>query len=327
MPLLKFPKALNYPKMTSYKDAGVDMRAADKVKESILAVFKNKVSGHFAGVVEFGDYYLALCTDGVGTKVLIADYLKAWDTIGIDDVASNTNDCICLGAKPIAFVDYLAIEKIEPEKIKQLMKGVAEGARQAGCEVVGGETATLPDLIKGFDLAGSCMGVVKKSEMITGERIKEGDVIIGLESSGVHCNGLTLARKVLDLDRWGKELLTPTRIYVKEILSILSPDVHGLSHITGGGLNKIKRILPEGLRAEISDLLEPHAVFKEIQKQGNVSDYEMYQTFNMGMGFAVICAPDAAKGIMKKLKSKSKIVGHIVKGERGVVVPSKGLEY
>jgi len=312
--------------MTSYKDAGVDINAADKVKESILAAFKTKVQGHFAGIVEFGDYYLALCTDGVGTKVVIADHLKKWDTIGIDDVASNTNDCICLGAKPIAFVDYLAIERIEPEKIKQLMTGIAEGARQADCEVVGGETATLPDLIKGFDLAGSCLGVVKKSEMITGEKIQEGDVIIGLESSGVHCNGLTLARKVLDLDKWGKELLTPTKIYVKEILSILSPDVHGLSHITGGGLKKITRILPKGLGAEITDPFEPQAIFKEIQKQGKVSDYEMYQTFNMGMGFAIICSPEAAAGIMKGLKSRSNVVGRIVKGEKTKLV-NKNLVY
>jgi len=313
--------------MTTYSEAGVDTTAADAVKESILGIFKTKVSGHFAGVIEFGDYYLALCTDGVGTKVLIADYLKKWDTIGIDDVASNVNDCVCLGAKPIAFVDYLAVEKIEPEKIKELMKGIAEGARQAGCEVVGGETATLPDIIKGFDLAGTCLGVVKKKNMITGERIKEGDAIIGLESSGIHSNGLTLARKVLDIERWGLELLTPTRIYVKEILSVLGPDVHGLAHITGSGLKKIKRIMPKGLRAEITDPLEPQRVFKDMQKQGQVSDYEMYRTFNMGMGFAIVCAPEAADGIMKKLKTKSKIVGRVVKGERGVVVPSKNLVY
>lgn len=313
--------------MTTYKDAGVDTDIADSVKGAMLSVFKTKISGHFAGVVEFGDYYLALCTDGVGTKVLVADYLKKWDTVGVDCVASNTNDCICIGAKPVAFVDYLAVERIEPEKIKQLMKGVAEGARQAGCEVVGGETATLPDTVKGFDLAGSCLGVVKKSEIITGEKIREGDVIIGLESSGAHCNGYTLARKVLDLDAWGKELLKPTKIYVKEILSILGPDVHGLSHITGGGLKKITRILPKGLCAEITDPLEPQAVFKEIQKRGGVSDYEMYKTFNMGMGFAIICAPGVAKGIMKKLKTKSKVAGRIVKGERGTTVPSKGLVY
>ncbi len=316
--------------MTSYKDAGVDIDAADAVKKGIISALKTKVAGtagHFAGVVEFGDYYLAMCTDGVGTKVLVADHLKKWDTVGIDMVAMNVNDCICIGAKPIALVDYIAIDKIDAEKIRQIIIGVAEGAKQAGCEVVGGETAIMPDTVKGFDLAGTALGVVKKGEMITGVGIKEGDVIIGLESNGVHSNGMTLARKILDLDKWGKELLKPTRIYVNEIMSVLGPDVHGLANITGGGLGKITRILPQELCAEITDPLEPHAVFKEMQKRGSVSDYEMYKTFNMGMGFAVICAPDSAKGIMKRLKSKSKVVGRIVKGERSTVVPSMVLRY
>lgn len=319
--------------MASYKEAGVDADAADAVKRGIIAALKTKVAstaGHFAGVVEFGEYYLAMCTDGVGTKVLVADHLKKWDTVGIDMVAMNVNDCICIGAKPIALVDYIAIDRVDAGKIKQIINGVAEGARLAGCEVVGGETAIMPDTVKGFDLAGTALGFVKKSEMITGEKIKEGDLIIGIESSGVHSNGMTLARKVLDLDKWGKELLKPTRIYVDEIMSVagtFGKDIHGLSNITGGGLKKITRIMPEGLRAEITDPLEPQAVFKEIQKSGNVSDHEMYRTFNMGMGFVVICPPAAAAGIMKKLKSKSRIVGRIVKGKRGTVLVSKGLEY
>jgi len=306
------------------------MGAADAVKKGIIIALKTKVSstaGHFAGVVEFGDYYLAMCTDGVGTKVLVADHLKKWDTVGIDMVAMNVNDCICIGAKPIALVDYIAIDKIDAAKINQIIKGVAEGARQAGCEVIGGETAIMPDTVKGFDLAGTALGFVKKEKIITGEKIKEGDVIIGLESGGVHSNGMTLARKVLDLDAWGNELLKPTRIYVKEVMSIIGPDVHGLSNITGGGLKKITRILPEGLRAEITDPLEPQAIYKEIQKQGNVSDFEMYQTFNMGMGFAIICAPAAAAGMMKKLKSKSRIVGHVVKGQRSTFFAPKSLVY
>jgi phosphoribosylformylglycinamidine cyclo-ligase len=241
-------------------------------------------------------------------------------------VAMNVNDCICIGARPIALVDYIAIDKVDSAKIGQIIKGVAEGAKQASCEVIGGETAIMPDTVKGFDLAGTALGFVKKGDIITGERIRDGDVIIGLESSGVHSNGVTLARKVLDLDKWGKELLKPTKIYVSEIMSIVGPDVHGLSNITGGGLNKIKRILPKGLGAEITDPLEPQGVFKEIQKRGGVSDYEMYKTFNMGMGFAIICAPGAAKGIMKKLKTRNKIVGRIVKGE-GVRLAGKNLIY
>lgn len=302
------------------------MGAADAVKRGILATLKTKIPGHFAGVVEFGDYYLAMCTDGVGTKVIVADCLKKWDTVGIDMVAMNVNDCICIGAKPIALVDYIAIDWVDPDKIGEIIKGVAAGAKEAGCEVVGGETAIMPDTVKGFDLAGTALGFVKKGGIITGEGIRDGDVIIGLESSGVHSNGLTLARKVLDIVKWGKELLKPTRIYVNDIMSIVGPDVHGLSNITGGGLNKIKRILPNGLGAEITNPLEPQEVFKEIQKQGSVSDYEMYRTFNMGMGFAIICAPGAAKGIMKKLKTKNRIVGKIVKGE-GVRLVGKNLTY
>jgi phosphoribosylformylglycinamidine cyclo-ligase len=312
--------------MTTYRDSGVDIDLEDKAIKGILSTLKTRLSGHFAGIVEFGDYYLSMCTDGVGSKVIVAEHLRKYDTVGIDMVAMNANDIICIGAKPIALVDYLAVEKVEPDKIKEIMKGVAEGARQAGCEVISGETATLPEIINGFDLAGTCLGYVKKSEIVTGEKIGEGDVVIGLESSGIHSNGLTLARKVLDLDEWGEELLKPTRIYVKEVLSVLGPDVHGLSHITGGGLRKLKRIIPKGLGAEITDPLEPQKVFKEIQKRGNVSDYEMYKTFNMGMGFAVVCEADVADNLMKRLKSKSRVIGRIIRGD-GVAIPKRDLKY
>ncbi len=312
--------------MVDYKESGVDIEAEDEAIKNILSILPTKLSGHFAGVVEFGDYYLALCTDGVGSKILVAEHLKKYDTVGIDMIGMVVNDAIAIGAKPIALVDYLAVEKVESKQISEIMKGVAEGAKQAGCEVISGETATLPDVINGFDLAGTCLGAVKKDEIITGEDIKEGDAIIGLESSGIHSNGLTLARKVLDLDSWGKELLTPTRIYVKEVLSVLTPRVHGLSHITGGGLKKLKRILPRGLGAEITDPLEPQEVFAEIKKQGKVSDREMYRTFNMGMGFAIVCEPGAVGGIVSNLESKAKVVGRIVKGE-DVSVPRKKLRF
>ncbi len=311
--------------MLDYKKAGVDIEAEDVAIKGILSTLKTSLSGHFAGVVEFGDYYLSLCTDGVGSKVLVAEHLEKYDTVGIDMVGMNVNDVICIGARPIAMVDYLAVERVEPGKISEIMKGVAEGARQAGCDVISGETATLPEVIKGFDLAGTALGVVKKDEIVTGKNIKEEDVVIGLESSGIHSNGLTLARKVLDLDEWGEELLIPTRIYVKEILSILSPEVHGLSHITGGGLRKLRRILPPGLGAEISNPLEPQDVFKAMREKG-VTDYELYKTFNMGMGFAIVCEEDAAKGIIAKLKTPAKVVGRIVKGE-GVRHVPLGLEY
>ncbi len=311
--------------MATYKEAGVDIEAEDNAIKGMLSALKTGLSGHFAGVVEFGDYYLSMCTDGVGSKVLVAEHLEKFDTVGIDMVAMNVNDVICIGAKPIALVDYLAVEKIDEKKISEIMKGVAEGAKQAGCEVISGETATLPEVINGFDLAGTCLGAVKKDEIVTGENIREGDAIIGLESSGVHSNGLTLARKVLDLDSWGEELLTPTRIYVKEVLSAITPGVHGLSHITGGGLKKLKRILPDGLGAEITDPLEPQEVFGEIQRRGRVSDREMHKTFNMGMGFAIVCEPEAVEGIIDGLKTNAKVVGRVVKGG-GVGVQGKKVE-
>ena len=312
--------------MATYREAGVDIEAEDRAIKGILSALRTGLPGHFAGVVEFGDYYLSMCTDGVGSKVLVAQHHRKYDTVGIDMVAMNVNDVICIGAKPIALVDYLAVEKIDSKQISEIMKGVAEGAKQAGCEVISGETATLPEVVNGFDLAGTCLGVVKKGEIVTGERIKEGDAIIGLESSGIHSNGLTLARRVLDLDAWGRDLLTPTRIYVKEVLSVLGPEVHGLAHITGGGLKKLKRILPKGLGAEITSPLEPQEVFAEIQKQGKVSDYEMYRTFNMGMGFAIVCDPEAVGGITSSLKSRAKVIGRIIKGE-SVRVPGKDLRY
>jgi len=312
--------------MTSYKEAGVDIEAEDRAIRGILSTLKTGLSGHFAGIVEFGDNYLAMGTDGVGSKIMVAEHLRKYGTVGIDMVAMVANDILAIGAKPIALVDYLAVEKVDSKQIDEIIKGVAQGARQAGCEVISGETATLPDVINGFDLAGTCLGVVKKDELITGQDIKEGDAIIGLESSGIHSNGLTLARKVLDLNTWGKELLTPTRIYVKEVLSVLTPQVHGLSHITGGGLRKLKRILPKGLGAEITAPLEPHDIFAEIQKQGRVPDQEMYKTFNMGMGFAIVCDPEAAAGIINSVETDARVVGTVVKGD-GVALAGKGLKY
>jgi phosphoribosylformylglycinamidine cyclo-ligase len=309
-----------------YKEAGVDIEAEDSAIGGILSTLKADLSGHFAGIVEFGDYYLSMCTDGVGSKILVAEHLKKYDSVGIDMVAMNANDVICIGAKPIALVDYLAIEKIEEKKVEDIMKGVAEGARQAGCPVISGETATLPEVVNGFDLAGTALGMVKKEEIITGENIAEDDVVIGLESSGIHSNGLTLARKALDLDTWGNELLIPTKIYVNEILSAIGPEVHGLSHITGGGLKKLKRILPEGLSAEIIEPMVPQEIFSAIQKEGKIPDQEMYKTFNMGMGFAIVCAPDAADEVMSKLDSRCGVVGRIVKGE-GVTHIPKNLKY
>lgn len=315
--------------MTTYKEAGVDIEAEDKAIKGILSILPTQLSGHFGGVVEFGDYYLTMGTDGVGSKIMVAEYLKKYDTVGIDMTAMVVNDVLCLGAKPIALVDYLAVQKVDAAQVEEIMKGVAEGARQSGCEVISGETASLPEVISGFDLAGTALGVVPKDKIVTGEKIKEGDVIVGLESSGIHSNGLTLARKTLDLDEDGEELLIPTRIYVREVLDVLDKfgdKIHGLSHITGGGLRKLKRVIPKGLGAEINDPLPILPIFEKIQKKGNVEDYEMYKTFNMGMGFAIICEASIAEEVMNTVKSKSKIVGKIITGG-GVKHVPKDLVY
>ena len=190
-------------KMT-YKNTGVDIKKEEKAIKAILSNIKSTrkgigkpLGGHYAGMIDFGDYALVLCTDGVGSKVKIADVLKKYDTVGIDCIAMNANDAICVGAEPLSFVDYLAIDDPKPEITKEIGKGLAEGAKQANISIIGGETASLPEIINGFDLAGTCLAYVKKKDIITGEKIKPGDIIIGLKSSGIHSNGYTLVRKVI----------------------------------------------------------------------------------------------------------------------------------
>jgi phosphoribosylformylglycinamidine cyclo-ligase len=237
-----------------------------------------------------------LHTDGVGTKVLVAEACHKYDTIGIDCVAMNVNDILCLGAEPLALVDYLAVDKPRPAMVKQVMVGLQRGAREAGVAVVGGETAVMPDVVKGFDLAATVVGLVKKSRIVTGEETQPGDVILGLRSSGIHSNGLTLARKLLLSGRTNprilRELLRPTRIYVSEITKLLNSGlkIHGLAHITGGAYSKLKRI---GTRANVgfffNNMPKPSWIFQLIQDRARISDREMYCTFNMGIGFLAMC--------------------------------------
>jgi len=215
-----------------YKDAGVDIDEEGRFIRNLISEIKfrridreNKM--HFTGLIPFGEYYIAMNTDGVGTKILIANYLRKWDTIGIDCIAMNVNDTITIGAEPIAFVDYLAIDHYDMDMATQIGKGLNKGAELANIDIVGGETATIPEIVNGIDLSGTSIGIVKKDAIITGDHIREGDLIFGLPSSGIHSNGLTLARKVLNLDEKfeehtiGEELLIPTRIYVKDILELL----------------------------------------------------------------------------------------------------------
>lgn len=329
----------------TYAKAGVDIRRISKIHATIDKILaktylsrKGKVGEvldvrqHYAGLVDISDdYALALHTDGVGTKVLVAEACRKYDTVGIDCVAMNVNDIICLGAEPLALVNYLALEKPRPRLVADVMRGLAKGARQAGVAIVSGETAVMPDLVRGFDLAATVVGLVKKSKIITGRRARPGDVVLGLPSSGIHSNGLTLARKLLlskrNEGRITQELLRPTRIYVKPILRLLRSGVgvHGLAHITGGAYSKLRRI---GQRAEVGFQLnkmpKPPWIFQEIQTRGRISDREMFRTFNMGLGFLIIC-PKTAVGRTVSLIPDALRVGVVTKS-RAVTVVRDGRE-
>ncbi len=297
--------------------------------------------GHFTGLVEFGKYALSLCTDGVGTKLIVANEMRKWDTVGIDCVAMNVNDMICIGAEPVAFVDYFAIESYDREVARQIGIGLDAGARMANVSIIGGEVAVLPEVIKGFDLAGTCFGVVEKRKAIDGRAVRPGDVIIGLPSHGIHSNGLTLARRLLrdaaltvfdpvgaTSERWGPVLLEPTAIYVKPVLRALrAAPVHGMAHITGGGVRNLVRLKPR-VEFRITDPLEPQPLFRELQALGAIESSEMYQTFNMGMGYAVVAPEEHAKAIVRALRPdvKARIVGDVQKG-RGVTLPSLDLRW
>ncbi len=297
--------------MVTYSEAGVDISLEEQTVRALTGElsetleYRNiiKNNGHFAALVDFGSQAIAMSTDGVGSKILIANLMNKFDTVGIDCIAMVVNDILCVGAEPIAMVDYLAVEHPDPEIASQIGIGLKEGCKQAKISMIGGETASLPKIIKDFDLAGTGIGTVDKENIITGSEIKDGDVIIGISSSGVHSNGLSLARKaLLDIAGYdvtdklptdenitvGEALLEPTIIYVDPIMELLSTDieVHGLGHITGGGFSNLKR-LNKNMTYIIDNLPEPLPVFKAIQGTG-IEDKEMYHVFNMGIGFAVI---------------------------------------
>lgn len=344
---------MTFLKKMTYAETGVDIDKEELAIKELLCMLKTKRSGigrplggHYAGMVEFNEYALVLCTDGVGSKVLLANTLNKWDTIGIDCIAMNVNDAICVGAEPLAFVDYLAIDNPNPEITKEIGKGLEKGAALSNISIIGGETASLPELINGFDLAGTCLAYAKKDKIVLGKSITPGDIIIGLESSGVHSNGFTLVRKIIDHSSYsyqdifpkkgypgktiGEVLLTPTQIYVKEITTLLQKiPVHGLAHITGSGLRNLPR-LKSTVKYAILDPIRPHPVFTFLQEEGNIDSFEMYKTFNMGMGFSVIVNKhdvDETIQILKQYsKAKVQVVGEIQKGS-GVIVPSLGLQY
>jgi len=320
-------------KKLTYAQAGVDIHAENRSIDTMKRVLTAKRNGfgaplteigHYAGLLDMGSYALAMTTDGVGSKVLIAEAMKKWDTIGIDCIAMNVNDLYAIGAEPIAFVDYLAVEHVDPERAGQLAIGLQHGAQISNMTIVGGETASLPDIIKGFDLAGTAIGIVDKDKIITGEKISIGDVLVGVPSDGLHSNGYTLARKIIEGSKYtyndrmpgsdrtiGEELLTPTRIYYEILELVKECDVHGLAHITGSGLLKLHRITTFGF--EITDPLEPQPIFKFLQELGGIEEAEMYRTFNMGMGFVVVVPEADAKTACRIMGPGSKVIGSIAK--------------
>ncbi len=335
---------------TTYKAAGVDIR---KIKQSQSAIGRiisathgpqSRVMsgfGHYAGLVGIHDgMLLATHTDGVGTKVIIANTLRKYDTIGIDCVAMNVNDIICIGARPVSFVDYIAANQNNEFAFTEIAKGLATGAKRAGVPIVGGETAIMPDLFAGkkfsFDLAGMVAGLVKKNNLILGNKIKTGDRIIGIYSSGIHSNGYSLARKVLlgrysvrdkvrGAGRLGDVLLTPTEIYVKPVLEAISKcRIHGLANITGGAFTKLLRLKKTGF--VLDAMPEPPKIMRMIQDAG-VQEDEMYKTFNMGIGFCVIAPEEETNEIIticKKHRLKSQEIGFI-SNKIGVYLNSKKL--
>ncbi len=307
--------------MVTYSESGVDISLEEVTVSALISKLKETLnyrdviteSGHFAALVQLGDRAIAMSTDGVGSKILVAEMMEKYDTVGIDCIAMVVNDILCVGAEPIAMVDYLAVEKPDPGIAEQIGEGLKEGCRQAKVAMIGGETASLPEIINNFDLAGTGIGIVDVENIITGDKVADGDVLIGIESSGIHSNGLSLARKVFfDENQFkiddklpeypeiviGEELLKPTIIYVNPIVELLKTDleVHGLAHITGGGFTNLKR-LKKGIGYIIETLPEPKPLFKAMHDLG-VPLEEMYRVFNMGIGFVVIVKSEDAEKAM-----------------------------
>jgi len=337
-------------KKITYKKSGVDIKKAGifkaKIKPMVRSSFRPEVLKDIGG---FGSFFklakkyrqpvLVSSSDGVGTKLKIAGLVNKHDTVGIDCVAMNVNDILCCGAEPLFFLDYIAYSQLKEKTLIDIVKGINDGCIESGCSLIGGETAQMPGMYKAgeYDIAGFCVGVVEKNNIIDGSKIKSGNFIIGLASSGLHSNGFSLARKAFsqkELKRYSKELLKPTRIYVKPVLSLLRENaptrkranvIKGISHITGGAFyDKISRILPKNVNAMLyKDSWPVPQIFRLIQKKGRITTKEMFHTFNMGIGMVLMVEPKAAKSVilkLRKLKVSSGVIGETVKGKGKVEI-------
>ena len=334
----------------SYRDAGVNIEAGyEGVKLMSAHVKRTMIPGVVSDIGGFGGLFapdfagmkepvLVSGTDGVGTKIRIAQLMDKHDTVGIDCVAMCVNDIICCGAKPLFFLDYIAIGKNEPEKVATLVSGVAEGCVQSGCALIGGETAEHPGMMAAddYDLAGFSVGLVDKAKVIDHNTMAPGDAILALPSSGIHSNGFSLVRKVFDVEHTdlnvysdelgrtlGEALLEPTRIYVKPVLRCLeAANVKGISHITGGGFfENIPRCLPEGLTAKIDKaaVITP-PIFSMLQSKGNIPEHDMFNTYNMGVGMTVIVAKEDVDRAIAALDCGAYVIGEVVSGEERVTL-------
>ena len=336
-----------------YKNAGVDIeagyRSVELIKKHIAETMRPEVlggiggfSGAFSmkGFTQMEEPVLVSGTDGVGTKLKLAFLMDRHDTVGIDCVAMCVNDIACAGGEPLFFLDYIACGKNYPEKIAQIVKGVSDGCRQCGAALIGGETAEMPGFYPEdeYDLAGFAVGIVDRKDLITGEKVVPGDVLVGIASSGVHSNGFSLVRKVFEMTpealgtyydelgaSLGETLLAPTKIYVKALRSVREAgvDIHGCSHITGGGFyENIPRMLPEGAKARIRlDSYQVPAIFKLLQQKGGIEDHVMYNTYNMGIGMMLAVSPEEADRAVSAIRSAGEeafIVGSVTAGEKGV---------
>jgi phosphoribosylformylglycinamidine cyclo-ligase len=330
----------------AYAKAGVDQGAADSAVAGLVRALgainlerpslQVPLPGHYASVVKFDEQTgIAFSTDGVGTKLVVAEELGKFDTVGIDCVAMNVNDVICVGAEPLAMVDYVAVDKADPEVCEEIGVGLARGAELAGIEITGGELAQLGELVRGVDVSGACIGRVPLDEIIDGSGVEPGDVVIGLPSTGIHSNGYTLARSALagiGLDEdpegrlgrpLGEELLQPTQIYVKPIVALLRSevDVRGLAHITSGGTKNLLRLVAD-VGYEIDEPLPALPIFDLIQERGDVSEAEMSEVFNMGCGFCVVVAAADEAPALELLRTyypEAKRIGRAVAGPKRIV--------
>jgi phosphoribosylformylglycinamidine cyclo-ligase len=347
----------------TYSRAGVDTSLAANETQSLARILQETMAfrdgagssalehGYYASAIRINDELaLGICTDGVGSKLLVAELVGRYDTVGIDCVAMNVNDLICIGAEPLCMVDYVGVERLQPGVLAQVAEGLREGARQARITIPGGETAQLPEIIRGhqpghgLDLVGTAVGLVPLARLNCGRDVLPGDVVVGLRSSGVHSNGLTLARRALfdqagfdaaterpELGRTvGEELLEPTRIYVREAMELFAADIaiKAMCHITGDGLLNLTRVAaPVGW--VLDDLPPPHPIFDLIAEAGQVETAEMYRVFNMGIGLCVVVAPDDADRVGEiagRCGAEAHVMGRAVEGPAGTVrLPQKGI--